>query len=83
MTESIETQATQTPQETGAEKPNYDLTVNDLNGLRAIVDVATQRGAFKASELEAVGKIYNKLNGFLESVTASSTPAAETEKAQA
>ncbi len=42
-----------------------DLTINDLNGLRTIIDVATQRGAFKAGELEAVGKLYNRLDKFL------------------
>ena len=46
-----------------------DLNVTDLAALRSIIDVARQRGAFKAGELEAVGKIYNKLNSFLESVT--------------
>jgi hypothetical protein len=46
-----------------------DLNVTDLAALRSIIDVASQRGAFKAGELEAVGKIYNKLNSFLESVT--------------
>jgi hypothetical protein len=47
-----------------------DLNISDLVALRSIVDVASQRGAFKAAELEAVGKTYNKLNTFLESVTA-------------
>jgi hypothetical protein len=47
-----------------------DLNINDLAALRSIIDVASSRGAFKAAELEAVGKIYNKLNTFLESVTA-------------
>jgi hypothetical protein len=46
-----------------------DLNISDLVALRSIVDVASQRGAFKANELEAVGKTYNKLNTFLESVT--------------
>jgi hypothetical protein len=46
-----------------------DLNINDLAALRSIIDVASQRGAFKAAELESVGKIYNKLNNFLESVT--------------
>ena len=48
------------------EAPAAELTIADLNALRAIVDVASQRGAFKANELEAVGKTFNKLNGFLE-----------------
>jgi hypothetical protein len=46
-----------------------DLNINDLAALRSIIDVASSRGAFKAAELEAVGKIYNKLNTFIESVT--------------
>lgn len=48
------------------EAPAADLTIADLNALRAIVDVACQRGAFKAPEMEAVGKTFNKLNAFLE-----------------
>ncbi len=46
-----------------------DLNISDLVALKSIIDVASQRGAFKANELEAVGKIYNKLNSFLEAVT--------------
>jgi hypothetical protein len=46
-----------------------DLNVSDLAALRSIIEVATQRGAFKAAELEAVGKTFNKLNTFLEAVS--------------
>lgn len=46
-----------------------DLNINDLNSLKNIIDVASQRGAFKAGELESIGKVYNRLNTFLESVT--------------
>ena len=46
-----------------------DLNISDLVALKSIVEVASQRGAFKASELEAVGKTFNKLNTFLESVS--------------
>jgi len=45
-----------------------DLTVQDLNTLRTVIDVATQRGAFKANELQAVGTTYNKLDTFLSQV---------------
>lgn len=45
-----------------------DLNISDLVALKNIIEVATQRGAFKAAELEAVGKTFNKLNTFLESV---------------
>lgn len=45
-----------------------ELTINDLNAIRTIIDVASTRGAFRGNELEAVGKTFNKLNAFLESV---------------
>jgi len=47
-----------------------ELTLNDLAALRSILEVASQRGAFKANEFEAVGKTFNKLNTFLEAVAA-------------
>lgn len=45
-----------------------DLNLSDLNAIKSIIDVASQRGAFKANELESVGKIYNRLSAFLDSV---------------
>jgi hypothetical protein len=61
-----------TDQAPAAEAPQApatpDLNLNDLAALKSIVEVASQRGAFKAGELESVGKIYNKLNTFLEAV---------------
>ena len=45
-----------------------DLNVSDLVALKSIIEIATQRGAFKAAELEAVGKTFNKLNAFLDAV---------------
>jgi len=52
-----------------APQPGPDLNVSDLASLKSIIEVATQRGAFKANELEAVGKTFNKLTAFLEAVT--------------
>jgi|LauGreDrversion4_2_1035121.scaffolds.fasta_scaffold61041_2 hypothetical protein len=55
--------------ETAAQPPQGpDLNVSDLVALKNIIEVATTRGAFKATELEAVGKTFNKLNTFLEAV---------------
>jgi hypothetical protein len=48
-----------------------ELTLNDLAVLRQIIEVASQRGAFKAAELEAVGKAFNKLSAFLDAATES------------
>lgn len=65
---SNETAKTEAP---AAEQPAgapVELTVQDLGVLRSIIDVASQRGAFKANEMEAVGKTFNKLDTFLQTV---------------
>lgn len=45
---------------------NDDLNINDLNALRQIIEVTNSRGSFKANEMEAVGRVYNKLARFLD-----------------
>lgn len=60
------TQETQS-QETPEQNPN-DLTINDLNALKTIIDIASSRGAFKPNEMVAVGQTYTKLSNFLEVV---------------
>jgi hypothetical protein len=45
-----------------------ELTIQDLGNLRSIIDVASQRGAFRAAEMAAVGTAFNKLNDFLNAV---------------
>lgn len=47
---------------------NPQLTVADLQLLSRIVDLASRRGAFQASELTQVGNAYNKLAAFLQFV---------------
>lgn len=61
------TQEAQAAQEAATE--STELNISDLQALKAIIDVASSRGAFKANELEAVGKTYNRLNNFLAQVT--------------
>lgn len=71
MAEETNTQEVQEAAQPTAETqtpPSYDLTVQDLGALKAIIDVAAQRGAFKPSEMQAIGTIYNKLSGFLDAV---------------
>lgn len=41
------------------------LTIADLQLLSRIIDLASRRGAFQASELSQVGDAFNKLSGFL------------------
>ena len=73
MSEEVKDQVAQEPAAEvaqGSQQPatGPDLNVSDLVALKSIIEVATQRGAFKATELEAVGKTFNKLNAFLEAV---------------
>lgn len=47
-----------------------ELTISDLAAIKQIIDVSSQRGAFKANEMAVVGQAYNKLENFLNAVTA-------------
>jgi hypothetical protein len=50
------------------EQSGPDLTVQDLQALKSIIDVASQRGAFKPNEMMTVGQTYSKLETFLAAV---------------
>jgi hypothetical protein len=50
------------------QQQSSELTINDLNALKAIIDLASQRGAFKPNEMMAVGQTYTKLAAFLENI---------------
>jgi hypothetical protein len=56
---------TQQPQ---TQQPNPDLTIVDLQNIRAIIDVAARRGAFGAAEMTAVGATFTKLDAFVNAV---------------
>lgn len=47
--------------------PN-ELNIQDLALARAVIELSTERGTFKANELANVGALYNKLDGFLKAV---------------
>jgi uncharacterized protein YccT (UPF0319 family) len=51
-----------------------ELTIVDLQNIKAVLDVSARRGTFSAAEMEAVGATYNKLAKFLDAVV----PAQET-----
>ena len=61
------------------QQPAPSLTLQDLVLVAQIIQLTTQRGAFKAEELADVGGLYNKLITFLQS-TGALTPAAPTEE---
>jgi hypothetical protein len=61
----------------GQQAPQPDptaLSIGDLKTLTTILDVASTRGAFKASEMAGVGYIYNKLQAFLSRVAPEQRP---------
>lgn len=45
------------------------LTINDLQGLASVIDLASRRGAFQAIELGQVGAVYTKIHNFLQYIT--------------
>lgn len=46
------------------------ISLNDLSMLAQLVDVAVQRGAFRASEIEEVGALWKRVDAFLKEVAA-------------
>lgn len=54
------------------------LSIQDLQNLLMVVDLASTRGAFRGPEMSQVGQVFDKLNTFLQSVV----PPAEQTSAQ-
>lgn len=65
MTDEVEN--VQSPEATGQESGS-ELSINDLNAMKIIIDIASSRGAFKPNEMVAVGQTYTKLTAFLDTV---------------
>jgi hypothetical protein len=49
-----------------AEQQELELSVDDLMNALRIFNSATERGAFKASELSFVGRTYDKFSNFVK-----------------
>jgi len=54
--EAVEEQATATP----------GLTIGDMVVLKQCIEVAAQRGGFRANEMTTIGNTYNKLVAFVQ-----------------
>ena len=48
-----------------------ELNAGDIQNLMVVIDMATQRGVFKAGDLVAIGQLYEKLNAINKSLTES------------
>jgi len=70
MSDTVDTQEQQTAApEAQAQQPNpNELTINDLNAMKVIIDIASSRGAFQPKEMKVVGQTYEKLEAFLAEV---------------
>jgi hypothetical protein len=72
--ENQEQAQTVTDQGVAPQQPQQpQLSIVDLQNLRAIIDVATRRGAFQAQELSGVGAVFDRLNSFLNAVAPAQT----------
>lgn len=67
MSENVENTAPET-NNVDAQAQSNELTLNDLNAMKVIIDIASSRGAFKPNEMVAVGQTYTKLTAFLDQV---------------
>ena len=66
--EEVET-ATETTDAPAAEQTvSPSLGVADLQNAAQVIDLAMQRGAFRASEAAQVGIVFNRLTAFISSV---------------
>jgi hypothetical protein len=60
------------------------ITIQDLNVAAQLIDIAQQRGAYKAEEASAVGEVFTKLVNFVKATQeAANEAAAATEAANA
>lgn len=77
----MEQENTQTTEPTTSNAPS--LGVQDLVTVAKIIQLATSRGAWEASELTPIGQLYDKLMAFLEAAGAVSRGPAQEESPQA
>ena len=56
------------------------ISLNDLQVLSNIVDLATQRGAFRGNERTQVGAVFDKLSTFLAQVAAAQAEQTDAEE---
>jgi hypothetical protein len=62
---------------------NTTLTVADMASLRALIETAVSRGAYRPAELRSVGELYERLDSFVEQTQASLAQQSQAEPSQA
>lgn len=56
----------QTNQEETQQQPGVQLQINDLLLAAQVIQLTSQRGAFRADELSQVGGLYDRIVAFLQ-----------------
>ena len=64
---SVQSKVTEVNEERLQKK--VEVTVGDLQVVVNIIEVATQRGAFRAPELKGVGEFFEKVSGLIPKET--------------
>lgn len=45
---------------------NNVINITDLQNILVVIDLASNRGAFRGNELEPIGQLYNKIGRFVQ-----------------
>ena len=48
------------------QQQKIEITINDYKTMCGVIDIASQRGAFRANELAGVGMLHNKLIEYIK-----------------
>ena len=57
-----------------------ELNIRDVADCIKIIDICAKRGAFDGMEMEAVGKVRNRLEAFVKAYTEQNKPEEEDDK---
>ena len=67
MTTITSTSPVETQQQAPEQQQPVVLGVQDLQNLLIVMDLAAQRGAFRANEMAQIGALFDKVNQFVAS----------------
>ena len=76
-TEIVNEEVEQSVEGGAPEEQQASLSLEELNALLQIVDLAVSRGAFRGAEASQVGAVFDRLNNFLSIVAQSQQAEAE------
>ena len=53
-------------QQAAPEDGSNVINITDLQNILVVIDLASNRGAFRGNELEPIGQLYNKIGRFVQ-----------------